>query len=190
MQKISEAVVDKVKTEARGLVTQAEKTSQEEVDKAKRQRETRIEAQKHRMLAEAEEEAARILSQGSLKGHQKLSNAKAAIVDQIIDRARKALAEAPSDRKHLLNLVNEALAGLGTDKGRIYVSPKDIGTARELLKADRKLASKVIEVKELNCMGGVMAEDSEGKLGIDNTYDTRLEMLLPRLLPEISKELF
>jgi len=65
-----------------------------------------------------------------------------------------------------------------------------MSTARELLAADRDLASKIIEVKELDCMGGVMAEDSKGKLSIDNTYGTRLEMLLPRLLPEMSKELF
>jgi len=190
MQKISEAVVDKVRTEAQGLISQAEKASQEEIDKAKGQRETNIEAQKHRMLTEAEEEAARIVAQGSLKGHQQLSSAKVAIVDQIINRARKTLSDVPSDRNHLLKLVNEALAALGTDKARIYVSPKDMSTARELLAADRELASKIIEVKELDCMGGVMAEDSKGKLSIDNTYNTRLEMLMPRLLPEMSKELF
>jgi vacuolar-type H+-ATPase subunit E/Vma4 len=39
-------------------------------------------------------------------------------------------------------------------------------------------------------LGGVIAEDVEGKLRIDNTYETRLEMLLPKLLPKISKELF
>ncbi|GAI00113.1 unnamed protein product, partial [marine sediment metagenome] len=33
-------------------------------------------------------------------------------------------------------------------------------------------------------------EDIDGRTRIDNTYETRLEMLLPRLLPEISKELF
>jgi len=112
MQKISEAVVDKVRTEAQGLISQAEKASQEEIDKAKGQREANIEAQKHRMLTEAEEEAARIVAQGSLKGHQKLSSTKVAIVDQIINRARKTLSDSPSDRNHLLNLVNEALAAL------------------------------------------------------------------------------
>lgn len=190
MQKISEAVVDKVKTEARGLIAQAKKTSKGEIDKAKKQRQASIEAQKQRMLREAEEEAARIVAQGSLKGRQKLSSAKAAIVDQVIDHARKTLSDAPSDRKHLLNLISEALAGLGTDKATIYVSPKDMDTAREVVKSHRKLTTKVTEIKELNCMGGVVAEDSEGKLSVDNTYDTRLEMLLPRLLPEISKELF
>jgi vacuolar-type H+-ATPase subunit E/Vma4 len=39
-------------------------------------------------------------------------------------------------------------------------------------------------------MGGVIAEDVEGKLRIDNTYETRLGTLLPKLLPEISKKLF
>ncbi len=41
-----------------------------------------------------------------------------------------------------------------------------------------------------NFLGGVIAENIDGKLRIDNTYETRLEMLLPKLLPEISKVLF
>ena len=47
-----------------------------------------------------------------------------------------------------------------------------------------------MEVREYNCLGGIIAEDIEGKLRIDNTYETRLEMLLPQLLPKISEELF
>jgi vacuolar-type H+-ATPase subunit E/Vma4 len=47
-----------------------------------------------------------------------------------------------------------------------------------------------MEIKEFDCTGGVIAESIEGKFSLDNTYDTRLEMLLPRILPEISQELF
>ena len=84
----------------------------------------------------------------------------------------------------------EAVAGLGVDKARIYVSPKDIESVRKLVEADKELSAQILEVREYNCLGGVIAENVEGKLRIDNTYETRLEMLLPRLTPEISKELF
>jgi len=47
-----------------------------------------------------------------------------------------------------------------------------------------------VEVKEDNFTGGVIAETLDGTLRMDNIYETRLEMLLPQLLPEISKELF
>jgi len=190
MEKISDAVVDKVKAEAQSLIMEAEKESQEEIDKAKRQREIKLGEEKRRMLEEAGEEAARIIAQGSIKGRQKVSIAKADIIDKIIERVKKTLPETASDKNHLLSLIKEAMSGLGTDKGRIYVSPKDIDMVQALLKGNKKLSSKIEEVKEFDCTGGVIAEDIEGKFRIDNTYETRLEMLLPKLLPEIGKELF
>jgi V/A-type H+-transporting ATPase subunit E len=190
MEKISEAVVSKVRLDAQSIVKEAEEKAKEEIEKAKKQREVRLEQEKARMLGEAEEETARILAQASIKARQQISRAKADAIAKIIDSARKELSQTSSDESHVLNLVKEAMDGLGVDKGRIYVCPKDVDTARKLLEADKELSSKILEVKESNFMGGVIAEDVEGKLRIDNTYETRLETLTPKLLPEISKKLF
>lgn len=190
MEKISEAVVSKVKLDAQNLIKEAEKKAQEELEKAKKQREAQFEEERDRMLGEAEEEAARILAQASIKTRQQLSSAKADTIAKIIDGARKELSRIASDESYFLNLIKEAVEGLGVDKARIYVSPKDVNTVKKLLKADKVFSGKIVEVRESNCLGGVIAENVEGKLRIDNTYETRLEMLLPRLLPEISKELF
>ena len=190
MEKISEAVVGKVKLDAQKTVKEAEEKAQEEIEKAKRQSEIRFAEERGRMLGEAEEEVARILAQASIKARQQLSSAKADAISKIIDGARKELSQVSSDETHFLNLIREAVEGLGADKARIYVSPKDIGNVKRFLEADKELSGKIVEVKEYNCLGGVIAEDIEGKLRIDNTYETRLEMLLPQLLPKISEELF
>jgi vacuolar-type H+-ATPase subunit E/Vma4 len=190
MEKISEAVVSKVKLDAQNLIKEAEKKAQEELEKAKKQRGAQFEEVRDRMLGEAEEEVARILAQASIKARQQLSRAKADIIAKIIDGARKELSRIAIDESHFLNLVREAVEGLGVDEARIYVSPKDVNTVKRLLETDREFSGKIVEVRESNCLGGVIAEDVEGKLRIDNTYETRLEMLLPKLLPEINKELF
>jgi len=190
MEKISEAVVSKVKLEAQNIIREAEEKAQEEIEKAKRQREVRFEEERGRMLGEAEEEVARISAQASIKARQQLSSAKADTIAKIIDGARKELPQISSDETHFLNLIREAMEGLGADKARIYVSPKDVSNVKKFLKADKELSGKIVEVRESNCLGGVIAEDLEGKLRIDNTYETRLEMLLPKLLPTISNELF
>jgi V/A-type H+-transporting ATPase subunit E len=190
MEKISEAVVGKVKLDAQKIIREAEEKTQEEIEKAKRQREVRFEEERGKMLGEAEEEAARILAQASIKARQQLSSAKADAITKIIDGARKELSRISSDESYFLNLIREAIEGLGVDKGRIYVSPKDVSAVKKFLEADKELSGKISEVREFNCLGGVIAEDIEGKLRIDNTYETRLEMLLPKLLPKISKELF
>jgi vacuolar-type H+-ATPase subunit E/Vma4 len=190
MEKISEAVVSKVKLDAQSIIREADEKAQEEIEKAKRQRDERFQEETSRMLGEAKEEAARILAQASIKARQRLSSAKADAIANIINGARKELSQISSDERYFLNLIREAIDGLGVDKARIYVSPKDVSNVKKFLKADRELSGKIVEVRESNCLGGVIAEDMEGKLRIDNTYETRLEMLLPKMLPKISEELF
>jgi V/A-type H+-transporting ATPase subunit E len=190
MEKISEAVVSKVKLDAQSIVKEAEEKAKEEIEKAKKQREVKFEQEKARMLGEAEQETARILAQASIKARQQISSAKADVIAKIIDAARKELSRISSDESYFLGLTREAITGLGTDKARIYVSPKDVDTAKKFLEADKELSGKILEVRECNCLGGVIAENVEGKLRINNTYETRLETLLPKLLPEISKKLF
>lgn len=190
MDKIRDAIISKVQVEAEDITNEAKEKAQEEIEKARRQREARFEEEKGRIVAEVEEEAARILAQASIKARQKLSSMKADMIAKIIDGAQKELARISSDESHSLNLIREAVEGLGVDKCRIYVSPKDASHVKKILEEDKELSGKIVEVKQSNCLGGVIAEDVEGKLRIDNTYETRLEMLIPRLLPEISKELF
>jgi V/A-type H+-transporting ATPase subunit E len=190
MEKINQAVLSKVRAEAQGIIEEAEKKGQEEVEKANGQREARFKEERSTMRGKAEEEAARLLAQASIKARQQLSSAKADVIAKIVEGARKELAQISSDETNLRNLIKEAMNGLGVDKGRIYVSSKDTSTARTLLEADRGLSARILEVRESNFLGGVIAEDAQGKLRIDNTYETRLETLLPRLLPEISKQLF
>ena len=190
MEKISEAILYKVKAEAQNIIKEAEENAQEEIEKAKRQRETILGEEKRKMVREAEEEAARIVAQASIKARQKLLRGKVDIITEVIGMAKQILSGISSDKSCFLNLINEAMDGLGSVKGRVYVSHKDVSIVKELLEEDKELASRIIEVKEFDCIGGVIVENVEGKLRIDNTYETRLEMLLPKVLPEISKRLF
>jgi len=190
MEKINEAVVSKVRMEAHNIIKEAEEKAKGEREKARKQRETKLQEEKRKMLEEAEGEAARIVSQASIKARQKLSSAKTDIITKIIHRVKQELSESSSNESYILNLIREAIDGLGRDKSRIYLSPEDASTVKKFLEEDKELAGKIMEVKEGDFLGGVIAEDIDGKLRIDNTYETRLEILLPKLLPEISKELF
>ncbi len=190
MEKISEAIVSKVRAQAQNIINEAEERAREEIEKARKQREIKLQEEKRRMLEEAEEEAARILAQASVRARQELLRAKADVVAKMINRVKQALSGISSDERLSSSLIKEAMDGLDADKGRIYVSPEDVSTVRKLLERDEELASKIMEVRQVDCTGGVIAEDIEGKFRIDNTYETRLEMLLPKLLPQINKELF
>ncbi len=191
MQRISEAVVDKVREEAQRLVSEAEEEAKKELGKAQALRAGRLETEKKRLLAEAGEEAARITAQNAMSSRQKTASAKSAVLDEIVRKARENLQKSATTREQLAQLTRDAVAGLGTaDKVFLSVAKKDLDMAREIVKSDKALASRVLEVRVINSEGGVVIENESRSLGVDNTYFTRLQMLLPRVLPEISKELF
>ena len=190
MEKISEAILDKVRAEAQDIVEEAEEKARERIQKAEQQQAAKLEEEKNKLIAEAKEEATRILAQSTITARQELLLAKTSIIDEIINRVKKTLSGISSDESSLLDLIREAINALDIDKARIYVSPKDVSSVRESLKEDKQLADRISEIREFDGSGGVIVEDIDGKIRIDNTYDTRLEMLLPKLLPEIGKELF
>ena len=190
IEKISEAILGKVKAEAQDIVEEAEEKARERIERAKEQQEAKLKEEKGKLIEEAREEATRILAQSAITARQELLLAKIRIIDEIINRVKKTFSEISSEESSPLVLIKEAINALDIDKARIYVSPKNISSVRKSLKADKQLANKIAEIKEFDGTGGVIVENIDGKIRIDNTYDTRLEMLLPKLLPEIGKELF
>lgn len=190
MEKISEAILSKVRREAEDIIRDAEEKARQEVAKAQKQREIRFEEDRRRRIEQAEGEAARILAQASIRARHEVLVAKADIIGEITSGVKAALKRISSNEGAKLGLIQEALKGLSVDKARCYVSPKDVGEVRRLVKADRELGGRIAEIREFDCMGGVIAEDIEGKVRIDNTYETRLELLLPRILPQLEEELF
>ncbi|MCK9357946.1 MAG: V-type ATP synthase subunit E [Dehalococcoidia bacterium] len=191
MQRISEAVVDKVREEAQHLISEAEEEAKKELGKAQALRASRLEAEKKRLLTEAGEEAARITAQNAMSARQKTASAKSAVLDDIVRKARESLQKSTTTREQLAQLIRDAMSGLGTaDKVFVSVAKKDLDTAREIVKSDKTMSSHVLEVRAIETEGGVIVENESRSLGVDNTYLTRLQMLLPRVLPEISKELF
>ena len=190
IEKISEAILDKVRVEAQDIVEEAEEKARERIQRAKEQQEAKLEEVNGKLIEEAREEATRILAQSSITARQELLLAKTRIIDEIISRVKKTLSGISSDESSPLDLIKEAINALDIDKARIYVLPKDVSIVRKLVAGDKKLADRISEIREFDGTGGVIVEDIDGKIRIDNTYDTRLEMLLPKLLPEIGKELF
>ena len=190
MEKISAAILDKVRAEAQDIIREAEEKARERVGKAKKQQAAELEKKKGNLTGEANEEANRILARASITARQELLLARTRIIDEIIGRAKKRLSAISGDDSSFLALIKEAVNTLNVDKVRIYVSPKDASAVKKIVAKDKKLAKRITEIREINCTGGVVAEDINGRIRIDNTYDTRLEMLLPKLLPEIGKELF
>lgn len=189
MDKISESILSKVKDEAEDIINEAKKKAQAEIVAADNKYSSIIESRKNQLLIEARSEANRIMARSSIKGKQELLTIKAGIIAELTERVKKLLV-ANSKKTGMNGLIKETMKLIQSKKMVIYVSARDISAVKKLVDSDKELSGRIIEIKECECTGGLIAEDTEGKVRIDNTYETRLAMLLPRIIPDISKELF
>ena len=190
MEKISEAVLDKVTREAQDIVGKAEEEAKEKIAKARIKLQAKLEKEKQKKLQDAEEESARILSRVLIKIRQDIVVAKSEVVDKMMEKVKVQLSETLMDRKALLNLIKEALKAINSNEVILYAPKSDVLRIKRVIKEEKELTSKVKEVKEGDFIGGFIMEDVDGKIRIDDTYATRLEMLLLRIKPEINRELF
>ena len=190
MEKVSEAILDKVKAEARDIIKDAEQKAQERLDRAREQYQAKFEEEKRKIVEGSEGEAARIQAQASISAREEMLSVKNEVIGEVVKKVKKALSDIEGGEKLSLSLIREALDATGAEKARVYVSKKDIDGLQKLIKADKELSGKITEINEYKCEGGAVVEDIEGGISIDNTFETRLETLMPRVLPEISKELF
>ena len=189
--KIRAAILEKAQGEAEEIIANARAKAGELVANAKEQKEKRFEEEKKRIISEAQREASRVLAQSSLKARQEVLREKDAVINEIITRVKEDLLRKATDEGVLIHLISETVKAFETgNKLRLFVSPRDIAVVRKIVEGNDSLKEQMAEISEFDCLGGVMAESMDGMVSIDNTFDIRLEMLTPKILPRLGRELF
>ncbi len=185
--KIREAVLDKARQEAEELIARAEERADTLMAEARSRREQQVREAGDEILRQARQEAARVLARADLAASQELTGRKDAVLTSIIAKARAALGDLPCAPELLARLIDESVGGMETRDGiRLLVATRDVATARELVDKDPRLKTIVREVQTREGLGGVAAEGLDGMVSVDNTYETRLEMLLPEIVPRLA----
>ncbi|MBW2598612.1 MAG: hypothetical protein JRC53_01820 [Deltaproteobacteria bacterium] len=189
--KIRAAILEKAHKEAEEIVANAKAKAKDLMADAKEQQKKRLEEEKNRIISEAKREASRVLAQSSLKARQEILKEQDAVINEIIARTKEDLAKETTDEKAFATLIREAIEAFESEeKLRILVSPKDVAIARKVVEGDDALNKQIAEVAEHDCLGGVIAESMDRMVSIDNTFDVRLEMLTPKIMPELGSKLF
>ncbi len=190
LERVSKAILDRARAEAEEILERARKEAEEIINKAKLRRRQEQEREEARIISEAKRKARAIIVKAMLKARKDQSEVKRKIIDEIIERVKEEIKRKSFNyRESLKNLIQEAVKTLPPTDIIICANKGDLKEIREVLR-ELKLTSKVKDIREANISGGVIVETIDGKFRIDNSYETRLEMALSRLLPEISRELF
>ncbi len=191
MKEIREAILEKVRAEARDIIERAEEDASRIVAEAEARRGERLAAEKEERLRHARNEAAQITARGAMDARNTVAAAKAAVFEDIVGKARERVREGEPAADEYARLIAEAVAGLGGGDGITLAVPPGRGDiAAEALKKDERLRECVSEVEERAMDGGLIAQSENGSTVVDNTYDARLEMLLPRIYVGFAVKLF
>jgi V/A-type H+-transporting ATPase subunit E len=191
IDKIREAILNRAKEDAARITEEARVKAKGLIEEAKKRRELELETTKKKILSAAHREGSKILAQASMKARQEILREKGEVIDEILERVKHKLRHHKSDKESLTHLIKETIDTFETrTKVKLFVTSKDLGVVREILREDSQLKERVMDVREIDGLGGVSAEDEEGRVRVDNSFDTRLETLMGKILPEIGKELF
>jgi len=191
-EKIREAILEKAQNEAQEILREAESNAQDIIEKAKRKNEERREEERKRIIADARRESSKITAQASLKAQQIVLKEKDSIIKELLDDVRKRLEKDKPAPEEMMKLISEIVDAFESDEEiRLYVAKRDLTDTEALVEKDATLKGRISEIVEgTQSVGGVVAESQDGKISMDNSFEMRLSMLVPKVLPDIGRKLF
>ncbi len=177
-----------VLVEARGKVEEIIKEAQ---TKAREEEEGII--QKGRREAELVKQ--RIIADAKLRARKQKLDLKEAAIEAAFSEAERELQKLPSTSKYpsiLLRIIKEAVASIGTDieilaskADRKLLNQNSLKTLSKELGVNVALAPQMIET-----YGGAVVRTKDGKIEVDNTFETRMSRMRDSLRSEVAKILF
>lgn len=156
MRAAAQACVDETLETAR---RQADEIRAGHITEARR----RIEIERHQRLYRAREEV-----------KAGLARVREEYLQRAVAAARGELARQRDQGGYpevLERLVREALEALGEDGARVHVDPRDEAPVRALL---ARLPDGPLMTPDLETAGGVVVDSADGRIRVDNTFDSRL----------------
>ncbi len=182
LQEVKEEVLDRAQKESQAIIAEAQK----EAERIRKEAEARI-----REYRQKAEEAARYtleimekreLAQAEFDGRKALLKKKRDSIEAVMKEVSASLAELPDKKReeYLRRLLDKASKEI--DVATVFVNPKD----RPFFQKMKNIECKTKE----SMLGGLIAQTGDGKVSIDERYDTFLDDLGERHLPELSKLLF
>lgn len=178
LEAVKEEILNSAKEEANSLIAEARK----EANRIAKEAEKKIEELQAKSESETKKAFETIkrqeLASAELENKKMLLEAKKQIIDATFAEARKKL-ESLDDKKReaiMKKLLERAKSEM--EAAKIYCS-----------KRDAKLA-KGVNVQAADITGGLIAENEDGTVRIDYTFDTMLQSIKERELQNISKLLF
>ena len=161
--------VDNILNEAKRKVDDYRKYKQEKLNKEKQDMTLREEA-----LVE-------------LEGNKLIQEARREAIDDLFNELTKKLSSMKTDekKKYYQSLLKKAEKEI--DVSAVYVNKSDIDIVKSIAK---NIVKNKDSIKEEEILGGIIAENKDGTIRVDYSFDSLLEEFRQKSLADISEKLF
>lgn len=176
------------------------------LDELKEELKGKAQAERHKILATAKDEAAKIVEKAKLKAKEH-ERAEIAVVRNIIDSIeRKEITTTELEiKKQMLRIKKESIDAVFADALKTLAKDKKSSKYLNKLLSKAKKSMDVatvygnskdksefseVEFKSADITGGLIAESKDGSIIIDYSYDTVMEDLKGQVLTNVARILF
>lgn len=193
-----EKIVNKINQDARSEASKIVGEAEEEAEKKKNEAESKSEEIYQEIIErykrEAGQEKQRIVANAKLQKRKEILDAREEVIQESFQKAREKLENLPSKeyKKILENLILEAMEAIDGD-AEVMVRKEDGKAVNKnfLQKLSKEAGHNIEKSKEnISAVGGVVVRSKDGKIEVDNTFDTRLERYRGEMRREVAKILF
>ena len=191
MDRLREAVLAKAREEAERIIREAEERARRIVEEAEERKRREIEEARKRLYEEVGYEAR--IAEARIRAAQLIAKVKNEVLEELRKKVMDRLSSLSEDerRRSIEKLLWEALgSGVIGERFRVYVAKRDSVLAEDVVTATGLRDRVVAVIGREDLVGGIVIESEDGSTRVDNSYSTRLEMVLRRRASEIAKALF
>jgi vacuolar-type H+-ATPase subunit E/Vma4 len=189
IEDILQALDDQCREECQEIFARAEQEAKQILERSKEDAEAVRQARLAKAKAEAQSETTSMLYSARLKSKNAVISAKESVAERALAEAEEGLQDLRSRSDYAAILEGLITEGLSRVTGKIvcHVDPTDKKLADSIL---RKQGVDYEIVADLECIGGCIISDTEGRVNIINTVEERLNRAREKLRMNVSGILF
>ncbi|MFB6283040.1 MAG: V-type ATP synthase subunit E [Halobacteria archaeon] len=186
LETVVEDITEKARNRAEEIREEAESEADEIVADAEDEADEIMEEAKEEVEKEIDEAREQTLSSAQLESKKKVSRTRKELLDELKKDVREELAELEDGRREITeSLLNDAVDEIDDSSGTVHSSENDEELVKELTEDHDGFSYGGSE----NIVGGVVVENSTGKVRVTNSFDSVLEKVWSDSISEISSRL-
>jgi len=197
---IRQSILADAEREARRIVEEAKREAKSLVEEARQRAEAGLSGWADRQRQMITNEGERLLGSARGQAHMRILEAKARLISQAMEEARRQLDKdraTPRYKALLMGLIRDAATQIGGGDLVVLVRRDDqkvlgglSSLASSITKATGVKTTLTLGKEALDCLGGVIVQTKDGDITVDYRLETLLEQVEKQYRAAIARTLF